>query len=128
MSLQVAVDRALKLYPALRSYFLSKGMIIAIKLYVYVMIQYVDEKSARFIRLQHAFDDKMTEVYLLFYSNVLCLFTQLNCFLQSEQPIIGVLYKQVHALFTCLQCTKTDYYSFKDFWYFSCPNTFLSVL
>ena len=39
----------------------------------------------------------VTEVYLLFYQSVLQLFFSLNKFLQREEPIIPVVYFQLHA-------------------------------
>ena len=56
----------------------------------------VDESLPRFQRLQKAFDDKMTEVYLLFYSHVLHYFVRLNLFLQWDKPIIAAVHDQVY--------------------------------
>ena len=44
----------------------------------------------------HILSDKMTELYLLFYSHVLHYFVRLNLFLQREEPVIAVVYEQVH--------------------------------
>lgn len=79
LSLQAAVDRALQQYEALRSYFLSK-----------------DESTPRFQRLQSILSDPATEVYLLFYSNVLHSFVRLNLFLQREEPLIGAVHEQIN--------------------------------
>ena len=54
-----------------------------------------DSGVTRFRRLQSIFSEKMTELYLLFYSHVLHGFVRLNLFLQREEPIIGVVYEQV---------------------------------
>ena len=58
LSLHRAVERSLMQFAALRSYFLSSS-----------------ESQARFKRLQEAFEDPMTEVYLMFFHSVLPLFT-----------------------------------------------------
>jgi len=42
----------------------------------------------QFKRLQKAFNDEMTEVYLLFYSHILEYFGRLNRLLQRDDPII----------------------------------------
>lgn len=39
--------------------------------------------------------DKITELYLLFYSHILHYFVRLNLFLQHEEPVIVVVYEQV---------------------------------
>ena len=69
-------------FAALRSYFISSS-----------------ESQARFKRLQEAFEDPMTEVYLMFFLSVLPLFTGTNKFLQSEAPLIHILQPQLHGLF-----------------------------
>lgn len=60
-----------------------------------------DQDIARFRRLQHTLSDKMTELYLLFYSHVLHYFVRLNLFLQREEPVIAVVYEQVISS-TCI--------------------------
>lgn len=76
LSLKTCIERILKQYPALRSYFLSQ------------------EESAsdrRLSRLQASFLDPMTEAYLMFLQSVLPLFTTANILLQSESPCIHIL-------------------------------------
>jgi hypothetical protein len=82
LSLQTAVGRALQQFPGLRSLFLSET-----------------SSDARFKRLNKIFADPMTEIYLMFYSNVLPLFTNLNLFLQREDPCVHLLYDESHAFF-----------------------------
>ena len=72
LSLEKAIIRVLKQYISLKSYFLSE-----------------DVTHARFKRLQEAFSDPMTVVYLFFYQSVLQIFVQLNLFLQKKEPLIG---------------------------------------
>ena len=57
LSLETAVERALKLFNGLRSNFLSEGC-----------------TEARFNRLRRLFDDPLSEIYLLFYQSVLPVF------------------------------------------------------
>ena len=65
LSLELAIDRVLKQYAALRSYFLSE-----------------DKADARFRRLNTNFTNPMTEIYLLFFSSILPVFTSFNKFMQ----------------------------------------------
>ena len=44
----------------------------------------------------------MIELYLVFFSHVLQYFTQINQLLQREEPIIGIAYKQVNEVYTCI--------------------------
>lgn len=81
LSLESAVERSLKQYQSLKSYFLSSH-----------------ESQARFIRLQHAFEDPLTEVYLLFHQSLLPTFTHVNMFLQKEEPLIHALQPQLISL------------------------------
>ena len=76
LSLQSSVERILKQYPALRSYFLSQDN---------------DESDRRLSRLQALFSDPMTEVYLLFYDSVMPVFTRINLLLQRNSPCIHFL-------------------------------------
>ena len=84
LSLQMAADRALQMYPALKSYFLSKGKAMHdCYCYMYVIELYMIwgllclpwmhclESTVRFKRLQSLFENEMVQVYLLFYSHVL---------------------------------------------------------
>ncbi len=49
----------------------------------------------RFDRLEKAYSDPMTEVYLLFYQATLQLFVNFNKFLQREDPLIPVVSEQM---------------------------------
>ena len=66
-----AIERVLKQYNGLKSYFLSESF-----------------SQARFVRLHNMFDNPMTEVYMLFYQSVLPLFTCFNLLLQRDDPCI----------------------------------------
>ena len=81
LSLEIAVERSLKQFPSLQSYFKSE-----------------DESQARFRRLQTTFTDSITEVYLMFFHSVLPCFTHCNQFLQREEPLIHVLQPQLEKL------------------------------
>ena len=71
LCLEMCVNRELKKYAGLKSYFLSQKF-----------------PDARFKRLKKAFSDPMLEVYLLFYQSVLPIFTNFNKYLQREEPLI----------------------------------------
>ena len=81
LTLELAIERSLRQYPALKSYFLSQ-----------------DEPQARFTRLQALFSDPMTEVYLFFLQSVLPVFNDTNKFLQREEPLIHILQQQLYSL------------------------------
>ena len=49
----------------------------------------------RFDRLQKAYEDPITEVYLMFYQASLQLFITKNKFLQREDPLIAVMAEQM---------------------------------
>ena len=74
LSLSTAVERTIKLYDSLRSYFLSE-----------------DDRQARFRRLSSLFEKPLTEVYLYFYQSSLSVFTEFNLFLQREDPCIHLV-------------------------------------
>ena len=75
LSREACIDRALKQYPSLTSYFASQKEI----------------SDTRLSRLKQYFADPRTEIYLLFYSSVLPLFTEVNKLLQYEEPKIHVM-------------------------------------
>ena len=77
LSLATAVERTLKLYEGLRSYFLSE-----------------DESQARFKQRSLLFSRPVTEVYLLFYHAILPVFTPFNLLPQREDPCIHILHSQ----------------------------------
>ena len=81
LSLELAIERSLKQFPSLKSYFLS-----------------TDESQARFIQLKSLFEDPLTEVYLMFLQSVLPTFTHMNQFLQRDEPLIHVLQPQLTKL------------------------------
>ena len=80
LSLELAVQRGLKQFPALTSNFKSEN-----------------EQQARFLRLHKSFNDPMTEVYL-FLQSILPSFTHCNQFLQREELFIYVLQPQVERM------------------------------
>ena len=87
LSLERCVTRALQQYESLKSYFLSEK-----------------SSQARFKRLQTAFQDPMTEVYLLFYQSALQIFIQLNQFLQRGDPLIGAVSQTLQRFQRLLAC------------------------
>lgn len=82
LSLEIAIERCLKQFPSLKSYFLSSH-----------------EPQARFTRLHVAFGDPMIEIHLLFFQSVLGIFTSANKFLQREEPLIHLLRPHLMSLF-----------------------------
>ena len=74
LSLEFAVEQALKQYTPLQLYFLSSK-----------------ESQTRFQHLKHLFQDPLNEVYLLFYQAIMPLFTAFNKLLQRETPCIHLL-------------------------------------
>ena len=81
LTLELAIERSLKQYPGLKSYFLSE-----------------DESQSRFCRLQTVFGDPITEVYLFFLQSLLPVFNHANKFLQREEPLIHILKQQLYSL------------------------------
>ena len=86
MSLEAAVGRALKIYPALKSYFLSEQDI-----------------SLRFVRPQNHFNNALLEIYL-FYQSVLQVFIKFNLFLQRDDPLIARLHGLIQEFLRNLGC------------------------
>ncbi|XP_065893400.1 uncharacterized protein [Dysidea avara] len=77
------MQRALKLFPSLTSYFRSES-----------------ESQAKFIRLQKVFNDPMSEVYSMFFHSVLPCFTHCNQFLiHVLQPQLMKLLKNLFGKF-----------------------------
>ena len=76
LSLQSSVERILKQYPALFSYFLSQNE---------------NESDQCLSHLQALFNDPMTEVYFLFYQSVMPVFTRINLLRQRNSPCIHFL-------------------------------------
>ena len=67
----MCVNRELKKYEGLKSYFLSASGV-----------------GDRLRRLKNAFRDPVLEIYLLFYQGVLPVLTSFNKYLQREESII----------------------------------------
>ena len=80
LSLERAVERALKQFEGLTSYFLSES-----------------EPCPRFKRLKKHFQNPLTEVYLLFYNAIIPTFTTTNRFLQREDPCIHLVYEKLQS-------------------------------
>ena len=74
LSLERCIERALKKFPSLKSYFLSEGF-----------------SDARFNRLKDAFSNTLLEPVLLFHNASIQLFTQFNKLLQRSEPTAHVL-------------------------------------
>lgn len=77
----MAIDRCLKQYRSLKSYFLSE-----------------DETEARFQRIKKLFEDPMTEIHLLFIQSILPSLNCTNKFLQREELLIRLLQPQLFSL------------------------------
>ena len=58
-----------------------------------------DDASARFKRLFEAFENPLTEVYMLFMQSVIHVFTRFNLLLQRQEPSLHILYQQVSVLY-----------------------------
>ena len=81
LSLELAIERSLKQFRGLSSYFRSE-----------------EESQARFRRLKEYFQNPILEVYLLFFQSVLPALTNANKFLQCEEPFIHVLQSQLISI------------------------------
>ena len=71
LCLELCINREVKKYEGLKSYFLSE-----------------DFPDARFKRLCRSYDNPIIEVYLLFYQATLPCFTNFNKYLQREDPVV----------------------------------------
>ena len=78
LSLVQCINRELKKYRGLKSYFLSEGL-----------------NNKQFCRLSESFNDSMNEVYLLFLQSVTPLFMNFNLFLQKEEPLVSLLHEEI---------------------------------
>ena len=74
LSLERCIERALKKFPSLKSYFRSEGF-----------------SDARFKRLKDAFSNPLLEPVRLFHNASIQLFTQFNKLLQRSEPTVHVL-------------------------------------
>jgi hypothetical protein len=81
LSLERCVERTIKKYAGLKSYFLSEHF-----------------ADARFQRLHKAFENPLTEVVLYFHHASIPLFTSFNMLLQSEEPLIHIVLDSVTKL------------------------------
>lgn len=81
-------------YHTYHSFIIVNRMILK-SLFFLIFIQ--DENQARFKRLQKAFSDPMTEVYLLFFQAILPTFTTFNLLLQREEASIFLLHDEVQS-------------------------------
>ena len=77
LCLELCINRELKKYEGLKSYFLSEEF-----------------PDARFKRLRRCYDNPLIEVYLLFYQASLPCFTNFNKFLQREDPVVYHLHEK----------------------------------
>ena len=64
LNLEIVVDRILRQYDGLKSYFIS-----------------VNNGTPKLQRLKEHFDDPMAQVYLMFYQPILPMFTHINIML-----------------------------------------------
>lgn len=102
LSLEQCVTRILRLYEPLLSYFKSASMLSNIN---YLFWSFTscrfsnfclkDESEPRFRRLQEAFSNSMTELYLLFFQASLPVFTTFNLLFQREEASIFLLHDEV---------------------------------
>ena len=87
LSLEKVITRTLMQYQSLKTYFLSEN-----------------DSTARFKRLQTAFSNPITEVYLLFLQLALQIFVNLNLFLQREEPLTGAINSSLTRFLKLLAC------------------------
>ena len=94
LSLERAVERILLQYFSLRAYFLSENAPKSATIFDGVESEWGGAK--RFKRLEKAFKDPMTKVYLYFFSGILPAFKQINLLLQREDPCIHLVHSQLN--------------------------------
>ena len=87
LSSEAAVGCALKIYPALKSYFLSE-----------------QDTSPGFVPLQNHFNNAVVEIYLLFYQSVLQVLIKFNLFLQRDDSLIARLHGSIQQFLRNLGC------------------------
>ena len=106
LSLEKAIYRVPQQYDALKSYFISQGMLLeyTVPIYIFACLSLflIDDKAPRFHRIHSAFMNPMTEIILLFYEAVLPTFVNFNKFLQREEPLVHVLHCQIQSFLTKL--------------------------
>ena len=89
-----ADERILLQYSSLRGYFLSENAPKSATNSNGVESEWGGAK--RFKRLEKAFKDPMTKVYLYFFSGILPAFKQINLLLQREDPCIHLVHSQLN--------------------------------
>ena len=94
LSLERADERILLQYSSLRGYFLSENAPKSATNSNGVESEWGGAK--RFKRLEKAFKDPMTKVYLYFFSDILPAFKQINLLLQREDPCIHLVHSQLN--------------------------------
>ena len=80
LSKEACIQRVLQQYASLKSYFASQN---------------ASRSDLRLTRLKRYFEDPLTEIYLLFYQSVLPLFSEVNKFLQFEEPKIHIVRREL---------------------------------
>ena len=95
LSLERAVERILLQYSSLMGYFFSENAPKSAANFNGVESEWGGAK--RFKRLEKAFKDPMTEVYLYFFSGKLPAFKQANLLLQREDPCIQLVRSQLNS-------------------------------
>ena len=95
LSLERAVERILLQYSSLMGYFFSENAPKSAANFNGVESEWGGAK--RFKRLEKAFKDPMTEVYLYFFSGKLPAFKQANLLLQREDPCIQLVHSQLNS-------------------------------
>ena len=95
LSKEVCINRVLKQYPSLRSYFASQPEL---------------RGDPRLRRLQAYFANPHTELYLLFLQSILPVFTEMNKVLQCEAPKIHVMLSLIQTFARKLlgRCIKAE--------------------
>ena len=98
LSKELCITRVLKQYKSLKAYFNSQNS---------------SKSDKRLTRLKAYFEDKNTEVYLMFYQSVLPLFSNINKILQSEEPKIHLVKCEVMKFLNSLlgRFMKVEYIS-----------------
>ena len=94
LSLAKAAERILLQYSSLSTYFLSENAPKSATNSNGVESEWGGAK--RFKRLENAFEDPMTEIYLYFFSGVLPAFKQTNLLLQREDPCTHLVHSQLN--------------------------------
>ena len=88
LCLERCLDRELRKYHALKSYFLSEL-----------------ESDNRFKRLNESFQRPMSEICLMFFQSAIALLNYFNRFLQREDPLIYLIHTQMETFLNKLAVT-----------------------